>query len=375
MTIISAYDAISLTQALKSAQGGDTILLQPGVYSSIYLSKYNFQGGVTITSVDQNNLAMFTGLKVIESQGLTFSNLEFTTAFSQSDNPFQVSGSRDIHFDMLNVHGSLDGNPQNDVAAFLVRNSSDVSMTNSNFHELLFGFGMLDNERVTVSGNAFSEIRSDGVRGGGNSFVEITNNTFTNFRPGKGDHPDAIQFWTANTKMAAHDYLISGNVITRGDGAQVQGIFLGDESGGQLQYYNVTITDNLLVGTSWNGIALAGRQSSVTDNVLVAYSDEATAIRLQNADGILLSDNSAARYVYINATNVMQFNNLTQAAPTDLGLAAMAQWNAERGGLGLSQQPQVAYPQVPEATLLDLDIQSLSHFNLSGFSLEGFNWF
>lgn len=328
MSTITVSSASGLSAALKIAQSGDTIALEAGTYSGVSITNLKFPGGITITSADANNQATLTDLKVTGSENITFRGLEFTTEFAKADNPFQVYGSKGIHFDSLDVHGSLDGNAGNDVAAFLLRASTDISVTNSEFHELLFGIGSLDNNGVNFSGNQFHDIRSDGIRGAGTSNAVISNNTFKDFRPETGDHPDAIQFWTANTSASAQNIVISGNVIMRGDGGSIQGIFLGDESGGKLPYLNVTIKDNLLVGTGWNGIALAGKTSVISDNILVSFADEVTRIRVQNSDGVLVKDNQAGGYVYITSTNVTESGNGTTRVVTDGGVDALKAWYA-----------------------------------------------
>jgi len=350
MSTITVSSTSGLSAALKIAQSGDTIALEAGTYSGVSITNLKFPSGVTITSADANNQATLTDLKVTGSEGITFRGLEFTTEFAKADNPFQVYGSKGIHFDGLDVHGSLDGNAGNDVAAFLLRASTDVSVTNSEFHELLFGIGSLDNNGVNFSGNQFHDMRSDGIRGAATSNAVISNNTFTNFRPAEGDHPDAIQFWTANTSASAQNIVITGNVITRGDGGPIQGIFLGDESGGKLPYLNVTIKGNLLVGTSWNGIALAGKASVISDNTLYSFTDETTRIRVQNSDGVLVKDNEAGGYVYITSINVTESGNTTTTAVTDGGLAVLKAWYALQGGGEVIEQPTGVTPTEPVVT-------------------------
>lgn len=344
MSTITVSSTADLLQALKTAQAGDTIALKAGTYSGVSISNLKFADDVMITSADPNKQAVLTDLKVNGSENITFQGLEFTTEFAKSDNPFQVGGSKGIHFASLNVHGSLDGNPGNDVAAFLIRNSSDVSVTNSEFHELLFGIGSLDNIGVKFSGNDFHDIRSDGIRGANTSNAEISNNTFKDFRPAAGDHPDAIQFWTARTSASAENIVISGNVISRGDGGPVQGIFLGDESGGKLPYLNVTISGNLLVGTGWNGIALAGKDSVIESNVLVSFPDEVTRIRVQNSDGVIVKGNEAGGYVYINAANIVESANTTIGAVADGGVQAIKAWLESNVDREIVDRPTEAVP-------------------------------
>jgi hypothetical protein len=48
---------------------------------------------------------------------------------------------------------------------------------------------MLDNNGLKVANNYFHDLRTDGVRGGGNSNLLVTQNTFTDFHPGSGRPP------------------------------------------------------------------------------------------------------------------------------------------------------------------------------------------
>src|SRR3546814_7552838 len=77
--------------------------------------------------------------------------------------------------------------------AMNIRNSSNISVTESEFEDLHHAINFLDSDHVTVSGNSFHTMRSDGVRGGGTNDVVISNNYFTDFHPVGADHPDAIR--------------------------------------------------------------------------------------------------------------------------------------------------------------------------------------
>src|SRR3546814_2773518 len=74
------------------------------------------------------------------------------------------------------------------------------------------------------------------------------------FMPAKGDHADGIQLWTAGTNAPSKNIEISSNLIVGKLGAQMQGIFVTDQSGGKLPYSGITIKNNTLVGTAWHGI-------------------------------------------------------------------------------------------------------------------------
>ena len=361
---ITVSSVSGLTQALKVAQAGDTISLQSGVYSGVSISNFNVGGDVNIVSSDPGRPAVLTDLTLNGSTGLNFANLEFSAAGATTDNRFQVLGSKDIHFDNLSVHGSLNGNAADDVAGFLIRNSADVSITNSEFQQLFHGIGVLDSQKIVISGNDFHDIRSDGIRGGGLNDAKITDNSFKDFYPQgavgtSGDHPDAIQLWTTNT-VGSNNVLISGNLIARGAGHQMQGVFLRDESGANA-FTNITITDNVLVGTSWNGIFVEnGKNVNIDGNSLGAYGDEGTRILVLDVSGGAVTDNKAASYVYEGNSSLTQSNNAVSAVVSDQGKALIAAWNAlhdgDGGGVGSPPvTPPVVTPPVvtPPVTLPD----------------------
>src|SRR3546814_12815157 len=64
--------------------------------------------------------------------------------------------------------------------------------------------------------------------------------------PAKGDHADGIQLWTAGTNAPSKNIEISSNLIVGKLGAQMQGIFVTDQSGGKLPYSGITIKNNPL---------------------------------------------------------------------------------------------------------------------------------
>src|SRR3546814_4032580 len=74
--------------------------------------------------------------------------------------------------------------------------------------------------------------------------------------PAKGDHADGIQLWTAGKNAPSKNIEISSNLIVGKLGAQMQGIFVTDQSGGKLPYSGITIKNNTLVGTAWHGITV-----------------------------------------------------------------------------------------------------------------------
>ena len=147
MTNITVNSADSLRAALTTAKSGDTILLSAGNYGNVSLNGIVFNGEVTITSKDAGNPATLTGLTVANSQGLSFENLHMDYSNPSTVWNTQVNSSKNISFDNINFHGSLNNNPGDDQSAMLIRESSNVKVTNSEFHELAHGVSMMNVRR------------------------------------------------------------------------------------------------------------------------------------------------------------------------------------------------------------------------------------
>lgn len=294
--MIPVSSTAELLAAIGSAMSGDVVLLNPGVYSNVVLQGVNIPGGVAIASANPGAPATLTGLIVRNSSDLQFSNLEFTVLPQGVENQFAVFNSQNIHFLGLNVHGSLDGNPADDQSGLTLRGSANVSVRGSEFQQLHFGVTMLDSQDVVVADNRFHDIRTDGVRGGGSSNVQIEDNFFTDFYPADGDHPDAIQLWETTLNPTAHDIVISGNVIVRGDGGLMQGVFLRGPNG---TFDQVTVSDNTIVGGMTNGIYLDGAANvEISHNVVAGYFGAKSWIRLENTSNAVVMDNDATHYIW-----------------------------------------------------------------------------
>ena len=326
ITTVSTTSA--LVTALKAAQAGDTILLTSGSYSYLSISNVNFATDVTIASQDPAAQAKITGFSINGSSGLAFHDVEFIADPVNGAGPLSVNGSHDVSFDHVFVHGSLDNNPGNDTGGLLVRSSSNVSVTNSEFSQLYWGYNHLNSDNLTISGNRFHDLRMDGVRGAGSSHVTINSNSFTDFFPLAGDHADAIQFWTSGTTVAATDIVITNNAFVRGAGAYAQGIFIRDEVN-TLHYDRVTISGNLISGGLYHGIAVSGAFNvNVDSNIVQGWSPTKSWIALDWVTGGSVTNNSANEFYVTNSTGVVQANETVIAQAIDQGAAVIANWFA-----------------------------------------------
>lgn len=323
-----------LVAALKNAKDGDVIALNSGNYSSVRLDNFDFKNGVTITSVNPDKPAVLTDLLVQNSGGLTFSHLEFAAGANANMFGFQFRGTHDITLDNLDVHASA-GSGGYDVSPLMIRNSTDVEITNSDFHHSWHGITMLDNKGVTIANNEFYDLRTDGIRGGGVSDLVVSGNVFTDFHAKSGDHPDAIQLWSTNQTEAAKNITITDNLVVRGDGDPVQGIFIRDTFG-KLPFENVTISENLIVGGIYNGIAVNGAKNlTINQNEVVSFADQDSWIRVDNSTKTTVTGNKSDAIVYQNTTPKAS-GNVTTAAVSDFGLAAISTWLNGQGAVAAS---------------------------------------
>lgn len=295
-----------LMAALQKSKGGEVLTLAPGAYAGISISDLQRSPAVTITGKG----AIIPGLKIERTSGLRFFKLEFS-APSPGQFAYLVRESSNITFEALNVHGALDGNPQGKTSGISILKSSKIKVLDSEFQQLRRGVGVGSSQDVTISGNRFHNLQTDGVMAAEVTRISIVGNEFSSFFPVDGDHPDAIQFLTSGTSQPSRDVLIANNVAMRGAGKGVQGVFMRDETK-RLPYENVRIQNNLLVGTGYNGIAVAGGKNiEITGNELLSYEGKTNLnwVLVKRAEGVVVSDNRAAKFGYDGVSGLKESRN------------------------------------------------------------------
>lgn len=342
--------AEELRRALDSAADGSTIALASGHYPNIGIGNIKKAGTVTVTSADPDRPAVIGRLLVRNSAGLTFRNIELAADASavvvrqgqppkaeqtdrdEADNddapkgqsaanrfPFMILQSERITFDRMNIHGPADNlDAAYRIPALMVRASRKVTISNSRFSALQHGIAMLELDGMAVLNNEFHNIRTDGVRGGEVSNLEVAGNVFTDFHPAPKDHPDAIQLWSTPKNGMMTNIHIHDNLVVRGTGYPTQGVFLRDVKNGR-PFQNVVIEGNLVMGGLYNGIAINGVQGGrITDNIVLNYPDRKHSwIRAQNCGDIEMQNNRASRYIFAPVIGRESGNKMDAASPKD----------------------------------------------------------
>jgi len=304
---MEVFSASALVSAMKNAVAGDVIALAPGVYSDVSLKNLSFSAAVTITSADPDHPAVLVDFALTSVTNVTLQNLSFEVGDAAA---LSITNSQNIVVDNVDVSGASDqtlgGN------GIKVTSSEQVTIKDSHVHHLGNGVSLSFSEHVTVTGNVVEYIRVDGIRGNGSSWVEISDNELRTFKRNPGEHGDAIQFFTVNTTAPTHDIRIIDNLIERGEGGRMQGIFMRDESKGKTPYINVEISGNTLLGTGYNGIAINFAQGAIiTNNTVVGYEDQTSWISLEDTNGAVLRDNTASSYRDHRNVNFDRADNVT----------------------------------------------------------------
>lgn len=317
MADIQINGSAALTAALANAKGGETFVLAAGDYGDLTFYAKNFAANITIKSASSTNPAHFNSVSVLSSSNITFKGLDIGHALSSSEAEYtpmaRVSDAKNVVFDSVKIHGSLDNNPANDGRGLQVANSSGVTVTNSEFTDLANGMIFDSSSGITVRNNNIHVMRSDGMDFASTSQVMIDGNTFRDFYPADGDHPDAMQFWNKNGTSSVRDVTIINNVVLAGTSSGSQGVFMSDNGG--YAYKNVLIQNNLIfTGGQWNGIMVAGADGvKVIGNTVLSPSNDSLMawIRMDDVTNGLVQNNVTDKIINEGAHTAVLINNLS----------------------------------------------------------------
>lgn len=213
---------------------------------------------------------------------------------------FRLDACSGIRFEQAEVVGqdrSADG--------FLFHSCSNFAFRKCEMHGLKMGIAYHMCDDFTIELNTIRNLRVDAIRGGGASNARILANQAFDFFPintgGTGDHPDMVQFWPL--EGSTNDNItVSGNMFKRGEGLPIQGIFLRGiyrNSAGELvrpMFGNVSVTDNVIEGGLYNGVAVSGAKGEVKNNHVYMWDDQKSWLRISEFDGEV-SGNTAPHFI------------------------------------------------------------------------------
>lgn len=319
--IHNVTNATELTAALSAAAAGDTVRLAGGSYGTYQIRDRAYSGVVRIESADTNNPARFDGLTVRNVTNVTLAGLDLgrplNTGEADTVTFNTIRDSNNIVLEGVTIHGSRDGNPQNDGRGLVVTNTRGLLIEDSLFTDLNRGLVIEKGFNVVLRDTEWRTIRSDGVVIAAVDGVVIDGNKFSDFRPVVPDHSDVIQFFNTNQTVGSKNITIQNNeiLITNYNGTEptgTQGIFISDPLA--FGYENVLIRNNVLFSNgAFHGINIdGGKRVQVTDNTVLSKTGDSRDfwIRVAGSDGVIVDRNFADNIIFSNVTKLFQGENI-----------------------------------------------------------------
>ena len=266
MNTITVTTQAELLAALKTAQGGDTVLLANGNYGDIEL-KNDYSSTVTIKAATPGG-ATFGNLALVGATNITLDGLEFTTGL----------GAKDFSSGIGIVNSEING-------VLYFRNVDNLKIDNVEVSGGQFGVLFNSVQNFSITNSYIHDSKEDLMRITADSYNGvIENNVIANTTGGPPLHPDIIQFFGMNGKTP-HDITIRGNLLyddSNPGETNAQGIFISDprSTGG---YKNILIEDNMIRVNSPNTIYIDGGQENVmvrNNTLMPGLGDGGAMIRL-----------------------------------------------------------------------------------------------
>lgn len=369
--VISVSDAAGLRAALQDAQAGDQISLAGGDYGKLLLKPsatldVDFPEGVVIKSADPEDPAVFTGLDLRDVSNLRFEGVTFDYQYTAGDpvwlRPFHMQDSHNIEIANATFVGDFPEGVSEAADGYgtgvglSVRDSSDITLSDSTLTGFHRGVVVSGSEDVTLSGNELTDMRSDGINAAAVTGLVIVDNHIHDFRtsPMSNDHPDMIQIWTNGTTTPSTDIVIDGNLLDIGQGDPVQSIFIRNDvvdrglAGAEMFYQRITITDNVIVNGQTHGITVGETDGLTIANNTVVHSDGS------EPDGADPSVEIPRIKVADSAVNVTIADNITSEI---VGHTDQPTWHVSGNAFVQDQDPFASgyYDDVFLASSLDLD--------------------
>jgi len=163
--IITVSNAEELEKAFANATGGEVIELAPGDYGYVRLRFKSFDEKITIRGSEDGE-AVFETLILSEVDNVSFENIFTEAGVPQGSSSFpaavRVTDSSNISFTDSVFRGTLDGIHDNNASGIFFKDSQNVTVTNSYFHEVNGGISATFSQNLNFTNNKFDGIRQDG---------------------------------------------------------------------------------------------------------------------------------------------------------------------------------------------------------------------
>ncbi len=323
---ILVSNSAQLENALRNADGGETILLAPSDEKykvSIWRSTLTPERDtITIKSADTDNPAVIEQLLLYKQTDLHFSDLVFDAEPPTNHNKgaLLLIDSKDILITDTHFRSSADewgqrGDP--DLRGLEITGSTNVTVTDSEFSNLKRAISHRNNDDITITNNDFHSIQEDGIRGGGVNGLTISGNHFHDWLGIDNSwlHADFIQLWSAATDRRTENVTITDNIFTgEGPNTAKQVIFSRNDAidlngldREAWEFRNWTVSNNVIDVPTSQGIKLTYVNGLDVSNNTLTYPGGIAITHTRNAT---ITDNVAHTTGGSNNENVSFTDNV-----------------------------------------------------------------
>ncbi len=277
-------NASELNAALANANAGDVIILEAGNYGAVTITA-DFSDTVTIQSATPG-AAVFESIEVSGATNITIDAVHVSNPSNGSAGGSLVeilNGSQGITFTNSEVNALVDV-IYTGVYAIRVDDSSDITVSNNDVHDVKIAMYVSASDNVDVLNNKIDYIGNDGMKFSGVTDVLIEGNIGGgNVFPEDGAHLDFIQFQSADSS----GIIIRENIYIGSNLANVQGIFMDDAV-----YDDVLIEGNLIYTGMIRGITVSeGSNVIARNNTILNIPGVGKATEIYLPDGAVSEGN------------------------------------------------------------------------------------
>ncbi|WP_334128572.1 LamG-like jellyroll fold domain-containing protein [Sneathiella sp.] len=288
-TTITVSNSAQLSAALKSATGGETIVLSSGNYGDFNISNAKFSSEVTIVSANPDKMAVFDTITVQNSSNIIFDSVEVdfkpTVNTYSHDSSVMVSRSSDIIIRNSHIEGEVaTQNGVGSVAGYpvgrgiTIQYSTDVTLEANDVSYFHKGIVLHETNGTDIVNNSIEHLRGSHIVGTDVHNVEVDSNYFGAVTPhnygGTGDHGDYIHFWINNGQSKdSANITITDNYFTQASGDPMMGIYIEDHWDTAAKFKNIVIDNNVMHLAHRQAILIEGADGvQVTNNTMLPSS-------------------------------------------------------------------------------------------------------
>ncbi|MEM6374715.1 MAG: right-handed parallel beta-helix repeat-containing protein [Pseudomonadota bacterium] len=249
----------TLLNALKSARGGETILLEPGRYGPLEIAGLQFADLVHLKSETPRGAVfpriVISGCRNLRIDGVHVSNPGNGGSGARIVNI--IDQSQNIHFINSEVNAKIDGTREGFYAIHGTGNLRDIIIAGNYLHDIKVGVAFFGVQNLAVQDNRIDRILGDSFK-----FSHIENGAIERNMGARtifsvpGEHYDFVQFQGDSRNVVVRNNLSMPRTVPN-----VQGVFLNNG-----RYSDILVENNVIVSSQIRGVSINNSTNSVARN-------------------------------------------------------------------------------------------------------------